>query len=404
MSVPSTITPPAHVPPELVRPCPFLRRGVTSQDPFKTMIGSIHAEPRIFWSPDAYPGATPAWVLRRYEDLRAVYLDTEHFSNHGLTPFSRLIGESWVEIPVELDPPVHHSFRMMLNAKFSPRSVKAMADTIRENAARHIATLAARGGCEFMADFATPFPVTIMLDLLNLPHSDMDTFMRWEKALLHGAEMSQVAGAVRELKAYMLGVIDERLGGTGEDLISFGINGTIDGRPLNADEMVGYCFNLFVGGLDTVTSALGLQFRYLAEAADQQERLRADPGLIPAAMEEMFRAFSPASTFRICVKDKEINGVTIRAGDKVAMSPAIAGRDPEAFERPGEIDFSRRSAHVAFAYGPHLCLGMHLARLEIQVAIEAFLKAIPTFRVAPGAVVQTQTGGVVQPVALPLVW
>lgn len=178
----------------------------------------------------------------------------------------------------------------------------------------------------------------------------------------------------------------------------------VDGRALSEDELIGYCFNLFVGGLDTVSSALGLLFRHIAESPADQQLLRDEPGRIPAAVEELLRAYSPASTFRTCVNDVEIDGVTIRRGDKVAMSPAIANRDPEAFANPGKVDFDRRGPQLAFAFGPHICLGIHLARLELRIAIEEFLNGVPPFGIAPGATIETLLGGVVQPTALPLAW
>ena len=116
------------------------------------------------------------------------------------------------------------------------------------------------------------------------------------------------------------------------------------------------------------------------------------------------RAYAAVTTFRTCVKETEIQGVRILPGDKVAMSTTLAGRDPQEYERPNEVILDRKPRHVSFAYGPHLCVGMHLARREMRIALEEFLAAVPEFRIADGATISCHLGGMIQPSTLPLVW
>ena len=255
-----------------------------------------------------------------------------------------------------------------------------------------------------MTEFAFPFPVSVFLDLMDMPHELTPMFMAWEHDLLHESDLAVVAAASRNVVDYMREVMAERRKNPKDDFISYGLNARVNDRPLSEDELVGYTFNLFIGGLDTVTTNMGLHFRHLAETPEHQSRLRDDPAFIPTALEELLRAYGSTSTFRTCVKEAQINGVTIMPGDKVLASPIPACRDPESYDRPNEVLLDRTPTHITFAYGPHRCIGSHLARRELQVALEEFLAAIPPFSIRPGATIRTHLGGMVQPDVLPLVW
>src|SRR3546814_388737 len=401
----SAVEIPPHVPAEFVREYPIVQGRYVEEDPYKTIIPAIHQWPPVFYATNAYPGSTPAWVLRRAADVREAYKDTEHFSSMGANGFAAAIGESWTMIPTELDPPLHTGFRALLNPLFSPPRMRAMEDKVRKAARHHIASFKDKGKCDFIRDFAFPFPVSIFLDLIDLPHEDTARFMTWEHDLLHESDLDTVGNAVRNVTGYMREVIADRRRNPRDDFISYGIQAEIRGRPLTDDELIGYTFNLFIGGLDTVTSVMGLHFRHLAENPEHQRRLRNDPAFIKTGLEELLRAFGATSTFRTCIKEQQINGVTIKPGDRVLMTTILACRDPEEYDRPNEIDLDRAPRQImTFGNGPHVCIGMHLARRELQIALEEFLAAIPEFRIAPGARIMTHLGGMEQPQTLPLVW
>jgi cytochrome P450 len=206
------------------------------------------------------------------------------------------------------------------------------------------------------------------------------------------------------VNAYLRAHCDNRRRAPRDDLLSFAVQAEIDGRKFTGDEVTGICFNLFVGGLDTVSTNMGLQFRHLAERPDHQAILRATPAMIPDAIDEFMRAYATIMNTRACIKQTSIAGVTIREGDRIMLPAFLAGRDPQAFPNPDEVILDRRPRHVTFGYGIHLCLGMHLARREMRIAIEEFLAHIPPFRIAPGACIESYLAGTIQPVALPLVW
>ncbi len=401
-----TISPsqlPAHVSQDLVRDYPITYGGVTEENPFTTMIPGLHKLPEVFYALDAYPGFTPAWIVRRTEDLRKIYFDTEHFSNKDFAPFAKIIGETWSSLPAETDPPMHALYRAFVNPIFTPKAMTKLEGRIRDYAREYVEGFKTAGRCEFMADFAFEFPIKIFLELMGLPLELTPRFMAWEMDLLHNSDMGRLAQATRNVVDYLRGEIADREVNPRDDLISYGVKATVDGRKLTNDELVGFTFNLFIGGLDTVSTNMGWQFRHLAEHPEDQRMLRANPSMIPDAIDEMMRAYGAVTTFRTCIKETEIRGVKMMPGDKVAMCTTLAGRDPEEYSHPNEVRLDRNARHLSFGYGPHLCVGMHLARREMRIAIEELLRLIPEFSVKPGHIIRRHLG-MIQPVELPLVW
>lgn len=262
---------------------------------------------------------------------------------------------------------------------------------------------AGKGQCDFVEDFAKPFPVGIFLDLMGLPKENMGRFLAWEALIMRDKQTR--AGAMQEVSQYLQELITERRRRPTEDLISFAVNAKVHERSLSDAEVIGICVLLFIAGLDTVTSSFAYHFRHLAEHPADQQSLRDDPTLIPSAVEELFRAYAVVNTNRYATRDVEFAGVHIKKGDNVTCSTILASRDPREFETPNQVVFTRSpNLHNAFSYGPHRCLGSHLARREIIAGIEAWLHAIPPFRIRPGAVIQPHGGGVFSLDSLPLVW
>lgn len=395
---------PAHVPESLVRDYPIINGTRTTLHPFNDVMRHMHDYPPVFYAMNAYPGGGPTWVARQTALLKDIYFDTEHFSSKDFAPLAQLVGGSWSLLPAEADPPMHALYRAIVAPLFTPAATARLDGQIREYARRSAAALKNRGECEFMADFAFKFPIEVFLDLMGLPLDLTDTFLGWEMRLLHSADLDDIAAATRDVVDYLVGQIQERKRNPSDDFISYGVRAEIDGRRLTQDELVGFAFNLFLGGLDTVSTNMGWQFRHLAENPVDQDRLRADPALVPAAIEEFMRAYASVTTFRTCAKATRIGDATIMPGDRIALPTPLAGRDPDAFDDPTTIRLDRNPRHVSFAYGPHLCLGLHLARREMRIALEEFLAAIPAFTLQPDAVLESALGSVIQPINLPLVW
>jgi cytochrome P450 len=388
---------PDHVPPDLIQEFDF-RTGLGSH-PHST-VAALHDGPRVFFSPvhhNAIPGPG-TWVLTRAEDIRAALQDAATFSSNVRRSNSGLS-----LIPLEMDPPDHGKFRALMNPIFSPARMKLLERKVRELARELAARCAAKGECDFVEDFAKPFPVSIFLDLMGLPKENMGRFLAWEALIMRDKQTR--AGAMQEVSEYLQELITERRRHPTEDLISFVVNANVDDRPLNDAEIIGICVLLFIAGLDTVTSSFAYHFRHLAEHPADQQSLRDDPALIPTAVEELFRAYAVVNTNRYATRDIDFAGVHIKKGDNVTCSTILASRDPREFATPNEVIFTRSpNLHNAFSYGPHRCLGSHLARREIIAGIEAWLAAIPPFKIRPGAVINAHGGGVFSLDSLPLVW
>lgn len=395
---------PAHVPPELVREYPLVLGATSTENPFDRIVPELAAGPEVIYATNIYPGGTPAWVFRRAEVLRHLYKDTEHFSSKGLSPFSMLIGDSWSQVPVEYDPPEHTKFRTLINPLLAPQKMAALEGKVREHARNYIKRFKDRSECEFMSEFAFEFPIAVFMELMGLPQADVKQLLAWEMKLLHEPDMAKVAAAVQSVKDYLLEKMEERRRDPRDDFITFAVTARVDGRPLDENELIGLTFGLYIGGLDTVSTNMGLHFRHLAEHQEHQAELRAHPEKIPLATEELLRAYAAVTTFRTCVKETEISGVRIMPGDKVAMATTLACRDESKYDNPGEVRLDRGPQHETFAFGPHRCVGMHLARRELHVGMEEFFKAIPQFRIKPGVEIVSELGAMIQPRTLPLTW
>ncbi|MCB2076053.1 MAG: cytochrome P450 [Novosphingobium sp.] len=361
---------------------------------------------RLFYTPKGRKsllgGGT--WVFTHGADIRAVLQDPETFRSSGNRPFGKALGENWVLVPIDLDPPEHTRMRKFMNPLFSPKRVAELAGKVERRAVELITPLQGRQGCSFIEDFARPFPVTIFLEMFGLPVSEMPKFVDWVEAIIHSQGQVQL-DAMRELRDYLAIVIEDRRQSPRDDLISLAVTAEIEGKALTYDELMGMCIMLFMGGLDTVTSSLSFIFRHLAENPEHQEFLRKFPDMIPTAIEELLRAYPIITTGRIASRDVDFDGIVIRKGENVACPLACSSRDPDEIDGSTEIDLTRNpNRHSAFGFGPHRCIGSHLARRELVVAVEQWLKLLQPFRLPPNVQLSATGAGVVALDTLPLVW
>jgi cytochrome P450 len=396
---------PAHIPPEMVRNYDLSGRA-HGVDPYEQM-ASFRQDARVFFNQTFRPGLNPTgvWVLTHSEDIRAGLQQPELFSSVGTVSFSAMVGEDWPLIPLEIDPPDHGRYRAILNGIFSPKKMAAMEDGVRAKAVELIEAVLPKGECEFVEDFGRSFPVSIFMQLMGLPEDHTERFNQWEFALLHSDDMGTVMGAAHEIVAYLRALIAKRKVEPADDLTTFCINAKVEGRPVTDDEIMGMCFLLFIAGLDTVAASLGLHFRHLALNPAEQERLRANPDLIPDAVEEFLRRYSIVNSSRFVAYDTEFAGAPMKKGDRVLFSTILANLDPQEFEAPLETVIDRApNRHVSFMFGPHRCIGSHLARRELVIAMEEWLKRAPTFRIKDGGTVDVQPGGLLSVHELPLEW
>lgn len=399
----TTLDVPAHVPAECVwdqNLAAFLQDG---DDPFLAA-GRLHDGPGVIWVPTAAHGA-PAWVLTQHALIEKGFSDWEMFSSkRGAN--AAVMDSSWLLLPVEADRPEHRDYRQVLNPLFTPSAMKRRASAVQDLCDSLIDGFVDRGRCEFVSEFASILPNAIVLSLLGLPEKALPQFLAWEEEMVHGATPEACFAAGQAVIDYLKRHIAEEQARpeASTDVMQAILSGRMADRPLNEAEILGIVYLLFVAGLDTVTSTLGWMMRHLAIDQALQERLRNNPRDIPAAIEEFSRAFGVSAPSRTVARDMVFNGVPMKAGDAVLLPTMLAGRDPRAWDKPHVIDIDRRPRHVTFGTGPHVCLGVHLAKREMRVMLETFLGRMRNIRLPEDGRYEYRTTNTIGIAELDLEW
>jgi cytochrome P450 len=323
------------------------------------------------------------WYLTKNEDIFAAEQDPGTFS---VAPSMLLpdLGAGFSMIPIDIDPPDHSQYRRILLPLFTPRAVARLENGMRQAARQLLQQVSGHDVADVSALYARPMPTIVFSRLAGFPERDWPKFDAWVDDIIYErtTRPARAHAAAREVVDYFDHLLQARPGEAGNhDLISQLHRARVNGRPLTHGELVSYCYLLFVAGLDTTAWAIRSSLWYLARNPEDQERLRRQPGLIPVAAEEFLRTMSPVQAMaRTCRADTEIRGRQIKAGDRVVLVFGAGNRDPDSFESPDEIQVSRESnRHLAFGAGIHRCLGSHLGRRELVVALEEFLSCVPGF-------------------------
>lgn len=381
---------PSHVPEELVWRGSFDAFTSEGDDPFLA-IARLHEGPPVIWATDAGYGRS-GWVVTRHDLIAEVMIDYEAFTAERPGMIADLVGENVRLNPIEIDPPAHHGYRRLLNPHFTPKAVKALESAVQGACAALADRFADAGGCEFVSQFAIPFPSYVFLDLLDMPREMVGQFIEWEDHIMRAPDPMQRVAAARAVYAYLKAHREKQLERPANPLLDAMVHGEFDGRELTYLESMGMFYVLYVGGLDTVYSTLGWVMRHLATHPELQDRLRAEPELIPQAVEEFSRAFSVVTTHRQLAKDHVFHGVPMRKGDEIHLPLSLANRDPAVFADPHTIDIDRKPRHIAFGTGTHNCIGIHLAKREVRTVIAEFLSRFDNIRMAPGESYRYHTG------------
>lgn len=398
---------PEHIPQSLIKDFSlYTAPGMEAKhmgDPHAAISVLLNGPP-IFYSPGNTRNGEGTWVIVKAEDQRAVLQDAETFSSNR-NIFASALGETWPMIPLEIDPPHHSKWRTLLNPLLSPKRVVVLEPLVRQRATDLIEGIKARGtNCEVMSEFCFPFAVSIFLQFMGISWDRLDEFVGWATDLLHGTPEKRTAAA-KIVVAFLDDLRDLRRKEPTDDFMTFVVQAEVDGRKLTDLEVRGMGVLLFLAGLDTVAAAIGFSLYYLAQNKTEQNLLRSEPSRIPIAVEEFLRAFPTVTPIRKAVRDVEIQGVKIHAGELVACPSMTANRDPDEFPEGDKILLDRENnRHVAFAYGPHRCLGSHLARREMIIGLEEFLARIPEFEIKAGSEAITHGGFVFGVDKLTLDW
>jgi cytochrome P450 family 130 len=316
------------------------------------------------------------WALSRFTDVYDALRDEQLFcSSQGLTWDPRAAEQAGVlPMMVTTDPPEHTKLRKLINRGFTPRRVTDLEPEIRRVVTTAIDSLGGRG--DLVRDLAVPLPTAIIGHFLGVPVADRGRFHDWAQAVVRGTSGAAYHAdhhqAVRDLYTYFLDLTERRRRAPGDDLLSGLCDAEIDGTHLSSADVLGFCFNIVVGGIETTTNLITAGMVLLQESPAVRRRLAADPTRIPQAIEEFLRLETPVQGLcRTTTRPVTLHGVTVPAGEKVLLLFGAANRDDREFAHPDRLDLDRGAErHLGFGFGAHYCIGAALARLMGRVAFE----------------------------------
>ena len=309
-------------------------------------------------------------------------------------------------IPLQIDPPEHKKYRKLLDPIFAPRRMAAMDDSVSLIVNNLIDGFIDQGEVDFAQAFSVPFPSEVFLTLLGLPLGELDRFLAMKDGIIRPDHVTgkpygsravndfqqKVADSVYE---YFNEVLDAREVTRQDDLLSLFLDAEVDGQRLTRNDILDICFLFLIAGLDTVTATLDCMFAFLAQHPEHRQQLVDDPSLIPSAIEELLRWETPVmGVVRASLEDTSLGGCPVKKGDQVMIMIGSANTDEAEFEDADTVRFDREAnRHIAFGGGIHRCLGSHLARLELRVALREWHRRIPEYSVEPDHTL-VYTGGI----------
>lgn len=376
-------------------------------DPQQRLVELANGRPIFFLETHHVPGFVPTggWVIASADLARKVLMDPVTFSSYKITGIASALGGDLKMVPLEADPPEHAKYRAVVSPFFTPRAIKGLEDAVRSRASGLIDAIITRHECEFMRDFGRILPAAIFLDLYGLPSSDASRFLKLSEVLFVSRSPTEKQAALHEILEIIKAETAKRRTDSKPDILSAWTNASFNGKPATEEEYLGGLLLLFAAGLDTVASTMGWIFRHLATNVAEQNYLRQNRDKISTAIEEYLRYFAPANLNRRVTRDVELGGVRISKGDAVTILTVLPCRDVNEFEGANDPDISAGARrHVAFGYGIHTCIGMHLARLELRIALELWLARFGEFRLAASGPLRTYGGTTLGLEQLPITW
>lgn len=391
---------PSHVPPHLVYDFDVYNPPAANEDYHLAWKKGIHdaGVPGIFWT----PRNGGHWVATRGDDIYEIFKDYEHFSSHQLTV---PVVEHPPLPPIFFDPPEHTAYRSLIAPAFTPQAVGKLEEQARELTISLIEGFYKRGECEFVTEFAQHLPIGIFMNMVDLPAEDRTYLLGLADKMVRPAGTDVKLDTLNKIFEYVGRKIAERKANPGKDLISRIVHSKIDGRELTDQELKGLVTLILIGGLDTVASVMGFVANFMARSPEHRKQLIDNPNLVPKAVDEFLRRFPVVNQGRQVAKDIVYKGVQMKKGEMIVLPTTLHGLDDRKFDDPVKVDFSRPTPiYSTFGNGPHRCPGSFLARVEMKVFLQEWLKRIPDFRVKPGENVGVHGGVNGTLYYLPLVW
>ena len=368
----------------------------------------------VYWAEQA-----DAWVVSRYDEVRAILTQPELFSSDAMGAVltgQRNLGPAGMRVVILMDPPQHTGFRNLVSRGFTPRRIAALEPRLRELVARSMQTLRDAPAFDLISALAVPVPVTMIAELLGVETERLGDFKRWSDEIIAAVSGSQrragvgdfssIAAPMAEFHEYFQKIIEEREREPRDDLLSVLVRARERDTALQPEEIIIFALTLLIAGNETTTNLIGNMVMLLLDHPEQLEHVRKDRSLIPNLIEETLRFESlPQFNFRRVCSEVEIAGTTLPKDSIVMPLIGSANRDERRFERPDDFDVRRSDlGHLAFGFGSHFCMGASLARLEAQVCIEALLDELPRLRQSAAKVENVDSYMIRGPRRLELEW
>jgi pentalenolactone synthase len=364
-------------------PLPFGRPSVLDIPPLFLQLQQADPVARV-----RTPAGDPAWLVTRYEHVRALLADKRlarlHPEPERAARFSDDAFHSRLH-DLGIDNETHARLRRVLTSSFNRSRVHAMAPRISSIVDDLLTGLAqATPPVDFHERFSVPLPVMVLCELLGVPYEDRRDFCGWSTDAANMVDRKRALTALGALMRYVRGMIERKRRAPAEDFISYVVASSDERGQLTEDEMMFIVAMLLFAGHETTTARLDFGLLLLLTHPEQRDALQRDPALASSVVEEIVRVSAPnvGVIARYATADIEVGAVTVREGDLVLLSNTAANRDPSVFERPGALDVHRNQAHLGFGYGNHFCVGASLARLELQATFSTLLQRLPTLRLA----------------------
>jgi cytochrome P450 len=387
------------IPPELVFDFDIYGDSRVHEDVQGSYATALEGAPDIFYT--TRNGGH--WMVRRYDAIAAIVMDYEHFSVREMQ-IPRVPNPPFF-IPLSLDPPANLPYRQAMMPRFSPKAIRELEPKIRQWAAQIVDEVADAGECDFIGDVSSRFPVSVFMELMGIPLPRLRECRQIAQEFFMARTQDEFELVSEKIFKLLGELIEHRRQNPSSDLISHFIEVDVGGRKLNPDEILAMCFVLFLGGMDTVTNLTGFSFQHLARDPDLQKRLAGNSDLLPSFVDESLRCFGVINTPRLVVKDCDLFDVHFRSGDMVLCLLSVVGRDDRANAEADVFNIDRRQgSHLTFSTGPHLCIGHLLARTEIRILTEEWLKRVPSFWAKPNVRHGFRIGTVNAIDSLPLQW
>ena len=394
----------ADVPKNLLSDFDLVADPEMMRNPQKRMTDALVNDERdIFYTP--HNGGH--WIVTNYEMGHEILSNPDLFGSFPIGVPANYEQRPRL-IPLESDPQSHPRYRRLLLPVFAPNIISKMEDKIRKRTINVLDEALQSPEIDFLWDIAKPIPTGVFLEMLGLPQHMQPQFFEWENGFYRAETVEARVDYGQKIAQYLCQAAEDHVTNPRDDVMSMLLEVEVEGERLSRDEVDAICYLLFLAGVDTVAAMLTFIANYLAQNQDLYQKIKADKEFLEKATDELLRMHAFINLNRICEADTEFHGVQFKQGDNIVVPSFVTDRDAKTFPDPHNFNPERskveRTMHHAFGDGPHKCIGMHLAKLEIKIVLEEFTKRVDAFSISDKSKIKAHGGTTMGMDNLPITW